>query len=252
MKSLSAAVKQLIHVGAALLALSSQRFSSVDAFIKCWDGEMVEDLQQCPYAFDAWVGEIKAPIEPSGVIGHMLIGNDLNNDNGIFVATNATNFPQSITNGTLTISISDSEEDCNSDALDRASEIPLEKPVTYEINSLRGIEGEGGWFQQPIREMSRENSTLPVSLDELVSGSGSDYGLAVYLLSSDEELLGCASLKKLDNEKAAVYDELLDSLSQDQEAAKGVPSSGSNIGLFVVSAIVAVGIAVVLGDALAL
>ena len=202
--------------------------------------------------FDYFAGEIKATIEASGVYGHMIIWNDGNNDDGIFVATNATNFPQGITNGTVSVALSDTEE-CNSDALDRALKFPLENEVKYEINELGMIEGDEGWFQQPIREL-QGNSTLPVSLEELVTGSGSEYSLAVYLLSSDDELLGCASLKDLTlTEQAAEYDKILDGLRQDQEAIKGDPSSGSKIPLFVsVCAIAAVGIAAMLGDVLAL
>ena len=171
-------------------------------------------------------------------------------DEGIFVATNATNFPQDDTNGALRFTISDTEE-CNSD-VDRALEFQLEDPVNYEINELGMIEGtEGGWFAQAISEL-QGNSTLPVSLAELVRGSESEYSLAVYLLSSDDELLGCASLKKHDNDTAAQYYELLNGDSQ--EAVKGAPSSGSKIGLFVsVSAIIAaIGFAAVLADVLAL
>ena len=175
-------------------------------------------------------------------------------DNGLFVATNVTNFPQGITNGTLIVGISDSQE-CTTDAHSSASKFELEEPVTFNINELGMIEGaNGGWFAQPIRELEG-NSTLPVSLAELVGGSGSEYGLAVYHLSSDEELLGCASLKKHDEETAAEYDALLNGLSQDQGAVevKEAPSSGSKIGLFLsVSAIAAFGIAFVLGDVLAL
>ena len=183
----------------------------------------------------------------------MLIGYDPSDYGEIFVATNATNFPQGVTNGSLSVGISDTDG-CNSDALDRALAFQLEKEVTYDINELGGIEGENGWFKQPIRELEG-NSTLPVSLAELVGGSGSEYGLAVYHLSSDDELLGCAFLKKHDEETAAEYNALLNGLSlgQDQEAVevKEDSSPGSKIGLFV-SAIAAVGIAVVLGDVLAL
>ena len=170
-------------------------------------------------------------------------------DGGAFVLTNAINFPQGITDGALTVATSDSG-DCNSDAYGRASKLQLEQvPVTYEINDLGMIEGETGWFTQFIQE----NSTVPVSLAELVSGNGSEYSLAVYLLTSDEELLGCASMKKIDNEdKVAEYQELITGLSQDQEAVQEGPSSGSNIGLFVVSVIAAVGIATVLGSVFAL
>ena len=190
-------------------------------------------------------------------------------DNGLFVATNATNFPQGITNGTLIVGISDLQE-CTPEARDNSLLFELNMQVAFNINELGMIEGaNGGWFAQPIRELEG-NSTLPVSLASLINGVAdlvsevaanlfnidtSKYGLAVYHLSSDDELLGCAFLKKHDEETAAEYNALLNGLSlgQDQEAvvAKEAPSSGSKIGIFV-SAIAAVGIAVVLGDVLAL
>ena len=174
-------------------------------------------------------------------------------DEGIFVATNATNFPQGSIIGTLSVSLSDSAE-CTTDAHDNALTLKLDEPVTFEINDFGMIEDtEGGWFTQAIRELEG-NSTLPVSLAELVAGeSESEYGLAVYLLSSDDELLGCASLKKHDEETAAEYYELLNGVSQEAVKVKEAPSSGSKIGQFVyVSAIAAVGIAFVLGDVFAL
>ena len=191
--------------------------------------------------------------DESGLAGDVVMGNY--DDNGIFVATNATNFPQGITNGALTVAIADSG-DCNSDAYGSASKFPVEKAVTYEINELGMIEGEGGggWFLQSIRETAQENSTLPASMAELVNGDGSEHALTVYLhsLSPNEELLGCAFLKKLDEQKAAEYDKLLNGLSQDQEAVDD-SSSGSKNGLFMfLFATVAVGIATVLGDVLAL
>ena len=189
-------------------------------------------------------------------------------DNEYFVATNATNFPQGSTNGTLIVGISDSQE-CTTDAHSSASKFELEEPVTFNINELGMIEGaNGGWYAQPIRELE-SNSTLPVSLASLINGVSelvsevanlfnidtSKYGLAVYLQSSDNELLGCAFLEKHDEETAAEYNALLNGLGQDQEAVevKEAPSSGSKIGVFVsVSAIAAVAIAFVLGDVLAL
>ena len=187
-------------------------------------------------------------------------------DNGLFVATNVTNFPQGISNGTLIVGISDSQE-CTTEARDNGMQFELDAPVTFEINELGMIEGaNGGWYTQPIRELE-SNSTLPVSLASLVNGVAelvsevanlfnidtSKYGLAVYLQSSDDELLGCAFLKKHDEDTAAEYDALLNGLRQDQEAVtvKEDSSSGSKIGLFM-SAIAAVGIAVVLGEVLAL
>ena len=75
----------------------------------------------------------------------------------------------------------------------------------------------------------------------------------MYVLGAEEEVLGCASMKKVvDEEVAAEYNALFNGLSQD-EAVMDVPSSASKNGMFVfVSAIAAIGIAVVLGNVLAL
>ena len=200
------------------------------------------------------------------MVGHVVIGKD--RDTGIFVATNAT-FPQSVSNGTLSVGVSDSV-DCNSDAHGRAPKFQFDDPVTYNIDELGMIEGENGWFKQSIREL-QSNSTLPISLADLINGmadvvtglatlfnvdtSQSQYGLAVYLLSSDGELLGCASMERLDDPYKALeyYASFNGMLGQDQEAAKEAPSSGSKIGpLMSVFAITAVGIVFVMGNVFAL
>ena len=192
--------------------------------------------------------------------GHVIMRID--GDSEIFIATNATNFPQGILNGTLTIDLTQSEE-CSTEAYDKALPFQLNVPVAFVIDALGMIEGESGWHTQPIRELEG-NTTLPITLVDLMSGlaellsgvaevySKLGYGLAVYVLGADEELLGCASMKKVDEEAAAEYNDLFNDLYQ-EEAVKEVPSSASKNGLFVfVSTIAAVGIAVVLGDVLAL
>ena len=179
-------------------------------------------------------------------------------DNELFIATNATNFPQGTLNGTLIVSLSASDE-CSTEAYGKVLPFQLEDQIAYTINELGMIEGESGWHTQPIRELEG-NTTLPISLVELMSGlaelmsgvtevySKLGYGLAVYVLSAEEELLGCASMKKVNEETAAKYNEAIFGSSQ-EEAVKEVPSSASKNGLFVfVSTIAAVGIAVVLGD----
>ena len=189
-------------------------------------------------------------------------------DNEIFIATNATNFPQGILNGngTLTIGLTQSGE-CTAEAYDNLLPFQLRAPVAFVINQLGMIEGENenGWFTQTIRELEG-NSTLPITLAELLSGVAElmsgvaelfnvnelDYGLAVYALGAEEEVLGCASMKKVDEDTTAEYNEAIFGLSQ-EEAVKEVPSSASKNGLFVfVSAIAAVGIVAVFGDMLAL
>ena len=57
---------------------------------------------------------------------------------------------------------------------------------------------------------------------ELINGGESEHSLAVYLLSADEELLGCAFLKKLDEDTAALYDELLNGLGQEKSRSRRI------------------------------
>ena len=189
-------------------------------------------------------------------------------DNESFIATNATNFPQGVLNGTLTVGLTQSQSgECTTEAYDNLLPFQLNVPVAFVINQLGMIEGENenGWFTQTIRELEGD-STLPITLAELLSGVSElvsgvaelfnvnelDYGLAVYALGAEEEVLGCASMKKVDEDTTAEYDEAIFGLSQ-EEAVMDVPSSARKNGLFVfVSAIAAVGIVAVLGDMLAL
>ena len=195
----------------------------------------------------------------------MVLG--LSSDNETFVATNATNFPEGTLNGTLIVTLSDSKE-CNTKAYDNSLPFKFETSVAFVINQLGLIESEYGWHTQPIRELEG-NSTLPISLVELMkrvaepmsgvaelfSGVTFDYGLVVYVLGAENELLGCASMEKLDEGAAAEYNEMIFGISE-EVAVKKEPSSASKNGLFVfvVSAIAAaaVGITVMLGDVLAL
>lgn len=189
----------------------------------------------------------------------------LSSDNEIFVATNGTNFPQGTLNGTLIVTASNSNE-CNTKAYDNSLPFKFETSVDFVVNQLGMVEGENGWHTQPIRELEG-NSTLPISLVELMSGVAElmsgvaelfngvtfDYGLVVYVLGAEKELLGCASMEKVDEGAAAEYNKMIFGFSQ-EAAVKEEPSSASkNDGLFVfMSAIAVVGIAAMLGDVLAL
>jgi hypothetical protein len=186
--------------------------------------------------------------------GQVVIGSLGNNTAEQFIATNATNFPKGSLNGTLGVAIPDSE-DCTTEAYGRALPFLLNNPVKYEINELGRIGDKDGWFKQSISENQDANSSLPISLADLTSGVETEYSLAAYLLSSDEELLGCAHLKKVDEDTATAYYELIFGSSEEEAVVKAdTASSGSKkSGVFVfASAIAAVGIAVVLGEVLAL
>ena len=194
-----------------------------------------------------------------GVQGDVVMGIDGDpNDYELFVTTNATNFPKGTLNGTLIIAASPSEaEECTTEAYGNALKFPLKERLPYIINALGMIEGGNkyGWHTQSIRELQQGISTLPISLFELMisveEGLALDYGLTVYVLGAEEELLGCASMKTLDDATKAEYHKVVHGFSQ--EAVMEVPSSASKNGMFAfVSAIAAVGIAFVLGDVLAL
>jgi len=191
----------------------------------------------------------------SGVVGKVVIGRLDNTATELFVATNATNFPKGSLNGTLKVAIPDSE-DCTTKAYGRALPFPLNNPVEYVFNELGGIGGKNGWLKESISEIQGANSTLPVSLTDLLSGVETEYGLAAYLLGSDKELLGCAHLKQVDDDTATKYYELLFGPSDDEVVKADTTSSGSKkSGVFVfasASAIAAVGFAVALGEVLAL
>jgi hypothetical protein len=187
------------------------------------------------------------------VEGQVVIGN-LGNTTEHFVATNATNFPKGSLNGTLSVAIPDSE-DCTTEAYGKALTFPLNDPVSYVVNEFGRIGDKDGWFKQSISENQDANSSLPISLADLTSGVEPEYSLAAYLLSSDEELLACANLKKVGEDTAVKYYELIFGSSEEEAAVKAdTASSGSKkSGVFVfASAIAAVGIAVVLGEVLAL
>ncbi len=151
---------------------------------------------------------------------------------------------------TLRVAIPDSE-DCTTEAYGNASTFPLKVPVSFIVNNLGRIVGKDGWLKERITEIQDANTTLPVSLADLISGVKSEYGLAVYLLSSEEELLACAGpFKVLDEDMSAEYYELIFGPSEEEVVKADTTSSASNkSGVFVfVSAIAAVGIAVVLGE----
>ena len=186
--------------------------------------------------------------------GTVVVGNLGNTTTEHFVAINAANFPKGSLNGTLRVAIPDSE-DCTTEAYGNAWTFPLKVPVSFIVNNLGRIGGKDGWLKERITEIQDANSTLPVSLADLISGAESQYGLAVYLFSSEEELLACAGpFKVLDEDAAAAYDEVLFGSSGDEVVKADTTSSGSKkSGVFVfASAIAAVGIAVMLGEVLAL
>jgi hypothetical protein len=163
-----------------------------------------------------------------------------------FLATTATGFDKFV------VGIPDSEN-CSDDALVKAKQFQIQHPLDLSTDFF-GNAQSGDWRAQSIPEIQDANTTLPVSLTDLINGVKPEYGLAVYFLSPDEELLGCAQLKQLDEAVASMYSEMFDGFSDEEAVKESTTSSGSmKSGVFVfVSAIAAVGIAVALGQVLAL
>ncbi len=226
-------------------AISGPEFGCVDALCS------VANIR--PYGSLAADNRRKLEKGASGVEGKVLVGNLGNTTAELFVATNATKFPKGSLNGTLRVAIPGSV-DCTTEAYGRASKFPLKVPVKFIVNNLGRI-GKDGWLKKCISAIQDANTALPVSLADLISGVESEYGLAVYLLSSEEELLACAGpFKVLDEDMTAEYDELLFGSSEEEVVKADTTSSASSkSGVFVfASAIAAVGIAVVLGEVIAL
>ncbi len=163
-----------------------------------------------------------------------------------FLATNATGFDKFV------VGIPDSEN-CSDDALVKAKKVQIQQPLDLSTDFLGNVQSED-WRIQSITEIQDANTTLPVSLADLINGVKLEYGLAVYFLSSKDELLGCAHLQQLDEAVASMYSEMFNGFSDEAAVKESTTSSGSmKSGVFVfVSAIAAVGIAFVLSQVLTL
>jgi hypothetical protein len=186
----------------------------------------------------------------TAVEGDVVVGNLVADasESSNFLATNATGFDKFV------VAIPDSENCSDGALLVKAKKVQIQQPLDLSTDFFGNVQS-GDWRAQSITEIQDANTTLPVSLADLINGVKPEYGLAVYFLSSDEELLGCARLKQLDEAVASMYSEMFYGFSDDDAVKKDTTSSGSkkNGVLFVfASAIAAVGIAFVLGKVLAL
>ncbi len=179
------------------------------------------------------------------VVGNLVAVADASESSN-FLATNATGFDKFV------VGIPNSEN-CSDDALVKAKKVQIQQPLDLSTEFFGNFQS-GDWHAQYITEIQDANTTLPVSLADLINGAKPEYGLAVYFLSSEEELLGCALLQQLDEAVASMYSEMFNGFSDEEAVKKDTTSSGSKkSGVFVfVSAIAAVGIAVALGQVLAL
>ena len=158
-------------------------------------------------------------------------------------------------------------EECTVEAHDKATIIPLDQQLSYSTDEIGSTQG---WQRHTVRELQDTNSTLPISLAELINQAASmamaaleaftDYHVAVYLYDANGELVACSNLKALDEDAAAGYDKLLnafieteeaapmDTASESTEEAAPVDTTSESNGMFVSAiTIAAVGISLVLG-----
>jgi hypothetical protein len=189
--------------------------------------------------------------------GEVVMGNldtTTNDSTSIFLAKQVTGgLPKQCVECAMKVAITTSEE-CTLEAHDKAMIIPLELPLIYSTDEIGST---GGWKRHEVRET---NSTLPISLAELINQAGSmaiaaleaftDHHVAVYLYDANGELSACSHLKALDEETAAKYETMFNAFteaaaSEDNMMSPVGASSASN-GMFVSAiAIVAVGISLV-------
>ena len=184
-----------------------------------------------------------------------------------FVAKHVTGgLPQNCINCAMNVAITNSEE-CTVEVHDKAMIIPLDQQLIYSTDEFGSTQG---WQRQAVRELQDTNSTIPISLAELINQAASmataaleaftDYHVAVYLYDANGELVACSNLKALDEGTAAEYEKLLNAFIETEEAGpmdiasesteEAAPmdtASGCN-GMFVSAiTIAAVGISLVLG-----
>ena len=171
-----------------------------------------------------------------------------------FIAKQVTGgLPKDCVECAMKVAMTQSEE-CTVEAHDKAMIIPLDQQLSYSTDEFGST---AGWQKQAVRELQDTNSTLPISLAELINQAASmamaaleaftDYHVAVYLYDANGELVACSNLKALDKDAAAEYDKLLNAFIETEEAAPMDTASGSN-GMFMSAiTIAAVGISLVLG-----
>lgn len=193
----------------------------------------------------------------SEVEGEVVMGNlvdmTTNEFTSIFLAKHVTGgLPKHCVECAMKVAITTSEE-CTLEAHDKAMFVPLELPLIYSTDEIGST---GGWKRHEVRET---NSTLPISLKELINQAGSmaiaaleaftDDHVAVYLYDANGELFACSHLKALDEETANKYETMFNGFTETEASGDMMPpvgaTSASN-GMFVSAiAIVAVGISLV-------
>ena len=181
------------------------------------------------------------------------------NETSNFLATNVTDAEA------FDFGLTKSEE-CSDEARKNAMIVK----VTEDRLISTDTPGARGWHMQGVSQLKDDEISTVLALADLIAGADSNYTLVSYFYNLQKDLVACAHLKQHDEDKAAMYDELLkevaaaaakkaaaesaDVAAAGDEAVANDTSSGSKNGLFMfVSAIAAVGIAaVMLSDVLAL
>ena len=204
--------------------------------------------------------------------GEVVMGNlvdtTTNDFSSNFLAKYVTGgLPKDCVDCAMNVAITNSEE-CTVEAHDKAMIIPLDQQLIYSTDEIGST---AGWQRQAVRELEGTNSTLPISLAELINQAESmaiaaleaftDYRVAVYVYDANGELVACSHLEALDEDMAAEYEKLLNDFTEAEEAApvdttsesteEATPvdtTSGSN-GMLVsaITIAAAVGISLVLG-----
>ena len=154
--------------------------------------------------------------------------------------------------------------ECSDEAHDNAMIVKVSEERLIPTDTA----GTNGWHMQRVSQLDDDEIATVLALNDLITGSDSNYTLVSYFYDLEKNLLACAHLNKHDEDTAAYYNELLKEVAAagaaaesadvaaagaGEEAAAKDTSTGSMTGLFaVMSAFAAIGITAVLGDVLAL
>ena len=172
------------------------------------------------------------------------------NETSTFFATNMTKAQ------VFNLGFTESEE-CSDEAHKNAMIVKVSEERLISTDTT----GADGWHIQRVSQLDDEEISTVFALADLITGADSNYTLVAFFYDLQEDLVACAHLQKHDEDTAAMYNALLEEVgagveaaaADNADAAANDTSSGSKNGLFaVVSVFAAVGIAVVLGDVLAL
>ena len=151
--------------------------------------------------------------------------------------------------------------ECSDEAHDDAMIVKVSEERLISTDTA----GTNGWHLQRVSQLDDKEISTVLALNDIITGSDSNYTLVTYFYNLQKDLVACAHLKKHDDDMAAIYNALLEEVAAGaaaesanvvaagDEAAVEDTSSGSKNGLFVfLSAFAAAGIAAMMVDVLAL